>query len=49
MWAGAFSILALFYQVVKLSDPEGKNPAVNRTYNMVVEAPKTGKAFFDKV
>ena len=49
MWAGAFSILALFYQAIKLSDPESKNPAVNRTFNMVVEGPKLGKAFLDKV
>jgi hypothetical protein len=48
--SAAFGLLALFYQLVKASDPEGQNPAVNRTVlNMVVEKPKTGKAFLDEV
>jgi hypothetical protein len=49
MWAGAFGGLALFYQWVKSTSPEGQNPAVNRQMNMVVPKIKTGKAFFDKV
>jgi hypothetical protein len=45
-----FGFLAVVFQLIKATDPEGQNPAVNRTVmNMVVEAPKTGKAFFDPV
>jgi hypothetical protein len=46
---GMFGVLASFYQLVKWTNPVEQNPAVNRTFNMVVEGPKTGKAFFDKV
>lgn len=49
MWAGAFGGLALFYQLVKATDPEGQNPAVNREFNMVTEPIKRGQAFFEKV
>jgi hypothetical protein len=49
MWASAFGGLALFYQWVKSTSPEGQNPAVNRQMNMVVPSIKTGQAFFEKV
>jgi len=49
MWVGAFGGLALFYQWVKSTDPEGQNPAVNREMNIVTKPIKTGLAFFDPV
>jgi hypothetical protein len=45
---GMVGVLTLFYQWVKWTDPVAQNPAVNRTFNMVVEGPKSGKAFFEK-
>mmetsp|Transcript_15964 Transcript_15964/g.21907 ORF Transcript_15964/g.21907 Transcript_15964/m.21907 type:complete len:85 (+) Transcript_15964:33-287(+) len=41
-WLGGFGFFAAVYQIVKATDPEGKNPAVNRKMNMVIEAPKVG-------
>ena len=40
MWLGGFGCFALLYQVVKFSDPESKNPAVNREMNAVGEDPR---------
>lgn len=36
-WAAAMTGLGLFYNFVAWTDPEGKNPAVGRTLNLVVE------------
>lgn len=41
-WLGALTCYVLLYQAVKFSDPESKNPAVNRKMNMVIENPRTG-------
>ena len=41
-WLGAIGALTALYQGVKYSDPSSKNPAVNRTMNMVKDAPKIG-------
>ena len=41
-WLGAFGGLFGIFQVIKATDPESKNPAVNRKMNMVKDAPKTG-------
>ena len=41
-WAGALTGLGLFWLFLKSTDPEGKNPAVSRKFDMVVEEPPTG-------
>jgi hypothetical protein len=41
-WLGGLSCFAILYQVVKLTDPAGKNPAVNRSMNVVIEEPEIG-------
>ena len=38
-WLGGMTFFATLYQVVKSTDPESKNPAVNRKMNMVGEDP----------
>lgn len=52
MWGGMFGLLAGVYQWVKSTDPEGQNPAVNRsTMSMVgpmATGPARGKAFLEK-
>ena len=35
MWIGGLGFFATVYQIVKLTNPEGKNPAVNRKMNSV--------------
>lgn len=47
-WLAAFGGLATIFQVIKASDPESKNPAVNRKMNMVKDAPKTGPPSSDE-
>lgn len=39
-WAGALTGLAIVYQLVKTTNPSGKNPAVNRTLNIVSDPSK---------
>ena len=39
MWLGGLGFFATLYQVVKATDPESKNPAVNRKMNIVGENP----------
>ncbi len=39
MWFGGFAFFVTMYQVVKASDPQAKNPAVNRRMNIVGENP----------
>eukprot|EP00585_Thalassiosira_rotula_P010215 CAMPEP_0196141428 /NCGR_PEP_ID=MMETSP0910-20130528/9737_1 /TAXON_ID=49265 /ORGANISM="Thalassiosira rotula, Strain GSO102" /LENGTH=140 /DNA_ID=CAMNT_0041402585 /DNA_START=44 /DNA_END=466 /DNA_ORIENTATION=+ len=39
MWLGGLGFFATMYQVVKTTNPEGKNPAVNRRMNAVGEDP----------
>lgn len=41
-WLGGLGGFVALYQFVKTTDPESKNPAVNRTMNVVKDAPKTG-------
>jgi len=41
-WLGGFGFFAGLYQIIKWSDPESKNPAVNRRFNMVVDGPRVG-------
>lgn len=36
-WASALTGLVVFWNFVAWTDPEGKNPAVNRKMNIVVE------------
>mmetsp|Transcript_17122 Transcript_17122/g.36925 ORF Transcript_17122/g.36925 Transcript_17122/m.36925 type:complete len:141 (+) Transcript_17122:84-506(+) len=36
MWLGGLGFFATLYQVVKASNPEGKNPAMNRTTRDIV-------------
>lgn len=48
-WLGALGGVALFYQLVKSTDPEGQNPAVNREFNLTHPIPKTGEDFLKKV
>lgn len=43
-WLGGLSLFVGLYQFVKSTNPEGKNPAVNRKMNMVVDAPELGPA-----
>lgn len=43
-WLGGLSLFVGLYQVIKFTDPESKNPAVNRTMNIVVEPPEVGPA-----
>lgn len=42
-WLGGLSLFAGLYQLVKISDPPSKNPAVNRKMNMVIESPRVGR------
>ena len=37
-WLGGLGFFATLYQVVKLTNPEAKNPAVNRKMNIVDES-----------
>ena len=39
MWLGGLGFFATMYQVVKASNPQAKNPAVNRRMNIVGENP----------
>ncbi len=39
MWLSGLGFFATLFQVVKLTNPEAKNPAVNRTMNIVGENP----------
>jgi hypothetical protein len=41
-WLGGLGLFVGLYQVVKMTDPQSKNPAVNRKMNVVVEPPRTG-------
>ena len=41
-WLGGLTGFALLFQFVKSTDPESKNPAVNRTLNVVVDSPRRG-------
>lgn len=41
-WLGGLSLFVGFYQFIKFTDPQSKNPAVNRKMNVVVDAPRTG-------
>ena len=41
-WLGGLGFFFMLYQLIGLTDPESKNPAVNRSMNIVVENPKTG-------
>ena len=41
-WLGGLSMFFVLAQVVKASDPESKNPAVNRKMNMVGEELEVG-------
>mmetsp|Transcript_8363 Transcript_8363/g.7924 ORF Transcript_8363/g.7924 Transcript_8363/m.7924 type:complete len:128 (+) Transcript_8363:115-498(+) len=41
-WLAGLSGFVALFQFVKSTDPEGKNPAVNRVMNVVVEAPRVG-------
>mmetsp|Transcript_51731 Transcript_51731/g.76682 ORF Transcript_51731/g.76682 Transcript_51731/m.76682 type:complete len:130 (+) Transcript_51731:36-425(+) len=39
---GGLGFFSGLYNLVALTDPAGKNPALNRRMNMVVDNPKTG-------
>ncbi len=41
-WLGGLGFFFGLYQFIKSTDPESKNPAVNRKMNVVVEAPEVG-------
>lgn len=41
-WLGGIGFFVGLYQLVKWTDPASKNPAVDRSYNMVVPNPKIG-------
>mmetsp|Transcript_12174 Transcript_12174/g.15438 ORF Transcript_12174/g.15438 Transcript_12174/m.15438 type:complete len:126 (+) Transcript_12174:98-475(+) len=41
-WLGGLTFFVGLFQFIKYTDPEGKNPAVNRTMNVVVDPPKIG-------
>lgn len=41
-WLGGLGFFVVLYQFIKATDPQSKNPAVNRTMNVVVDAPRTG-------
>eukprot|EP00550_Attheya_septentrionalis_P002443 CAMPEP_0198283480 /NCGR_PEP_ID=MMETSP1449-20131203/3047_1 /TAXON_ID=420275 /ORGANISM="Attheya septentrionalis, Strain CCMP2084" /LENGTH=133 /DNA_ID=CAMNT_0043980089 /DNA_START=81 /DNA_END=482 /DNA_ORIENTATION=- len=41
-WLGGFGFFIGVYQFIKYTNPEGKNPAVNRNMNMVQAMPRTG-------
>jgi hypothetical protein len=41
-WLGGFAFFATVFQVVKSTKPELKNPAVNRSMNMVIDSPIIG-------
>eukprot|EP00557_Chaetoceros_sp_GSL56_P004104 CAMPEP_0176487930 /NCGR_PEP_ID=MMETSP0200_2-20121128/6421_1 /TAXON_ID=947934 /ORGANISM="Chaetoceros sp., Strain GSL56" /LENGTH=126 /DNA_ID=CAMNT_0017884845 /DNA_START=66 /DNA_END=446 /DNA_ORIENTATION=+ len=41
-WLGGLGLFVALFQVVKMSDPQSKNPAVNRKMNVVVDSPRTG-------
>jgi hypothetical protein len=41
-WAGALTGLGVFWFFLRSSNPEGKNPAVNRKFDLVVPEPPTG-------
>ena len=41
-WLGGIGFFVGLYQLVKWTDPASKNPAVDRSYNMVVPKPPTG-------
>jgi len=41
-WLAGLGGFAALYQFIKSTDPASKNPAVNRTMNVVVDAPKIG-------
>ena len=43
-WLGGLSLFVGLYQFIKYTDPESKNPAVNRTMNVVVDSPALGPA-----
>ena len=41
-WLGGLTFFVGLFQLIKYTDPEGKNPAVNRTMNVVIDPPKIG-------
>ena len=41
-WLGGLSLFVGLYQFIKFTDPESKNPAVNRTMNVVIDPPRIG-------
>lgn len=41
-WLGGLAFFTGLFQFVKSTDPESKNPAVNRKMNIVVDNPRTG-------
>mmetsp|Transcript_14199 Transcript_14199/g.20279 ORF Transcript_14199/g.20279 Transcript_14199/m.20279 type:complete len:127 (+) Transcript_14199:48-428(+) len=41
-WLGGIAFFTTVFQVIKSTDPESKNPAVNRRMNVVIDNPKTG-------
>lgn len=41
-WLTGLGLFVGLFQVVKMSDPQSKNPAVNRKMNVVVDSPRTG-------
>ena len=41
-WLGGLGFFTSLYQFVKSTDPESKNPAVNRKMNVVVDNPRIG-------
>jgi len=42
MWLGGLTFFTTVYNVIGLTDPASKNPAVNRKMNMKVEGPARG-------
>eukprot|EP00593_Proboscia_inermis_P011404 CAMPEP_0171312804 /NCGR_PEP_ID=MMETSP0816-20121228/32099_1 /TAXON_ID=420281 /ORGANISM="Proboscia inermis, Strain CCAP1064/1" /LENGTH=129 /DNA_ID=CAMNT_0011798929 /DNA_START=94 /DNA_END=483 /DNA_ORIENTATION=+ len=41
-WLGGLAFYTVLYNTVAWTDPESKNPAVNRQVNMVVDNPRLG-------
>lgn len=41
-WIGGLGFFTTVYNIIKMTDPESKNPAVNRKMNIVVENPRLG-------
>mmetsp|Transcript_3510 Transcript_3510/g.4665 ORF Transcript_3510/g.4665 Transcript_3510/m.4665 type:complete len:127 (-) Transcript_3510:202-582(-) len=47
-WLGGLGLFVGLYQFVKYTDPQSKNPAVNRTMNVVVDVPRVGAPLADE-